>query len=250
MTPLSDDSTCIALIPARAGSKRITGKNVRELAGHPTLAYTIAAARSSGVFSRVIVSTESDEIAALAKRYGAEVPFARPIEMASDTSADIDWIRHALETLAQVGEHYDCFAILRPTSPFRRAETIRRAWLQFVADGTAESLRAVQKCTEHPAKQWIVDGARMRPVMENPDIRATPWHSSPYQVLPPVYAQNASLEIARSEIPLQRGTIAGVSIMPFMTEGLEGFDLNVAEDWILAEHYASSDPSLLPVVNT
>jgi CMP-N,N'-diacetyllegionaminic acid synthase len=250
MIPLTSNSTCIGLIPARAGSKRITGKNVRELAGHPMIAYTIAAARASGVFSRVIVSTESDEIAAIALRYGADVPFARPVEMAADISADIDWIRHALEMLARMGERFDCFAILRPTSPFRRAETIRRAWSQFVADGVAESLRAVQKCTEHPAKQWIIDGARMRPVMSNPDAQATPWHSSPYQVLPPVYVQNASLEIARCEVPLQRGTIAGLSIMPFLTEGLEGFDLNIADDWILAEHYASSDPSLLPIVNS
>ncbi len=249
MTPLSSDATCVGLIPARAGSKRITGKNVRTLGGQPLLAYTIAAARASGVLSRVIVSTESDEIAAIAKRYGADVPFARPAEMATDTSADIDWIRHALGTLADAGERYDCFAILRPTSPFRRAETIRRAWAQFLADGRADSLRAVQKCSEHPAKQWIIDGARMHPVMENPDVHGTPWHSSPYQVLPTVYVQNASLEIARCEIPLQRGTIAGTSIMPFLTDGLEGFDLNVADDWILAEHYATAEPSLLPVVN-
>jgi N-acylneuraminate cytidylyltransferase len=218
---------------------------VRSLAGHPLLAYSIGSALDSGVLARVFVSTESAEIAAIAKRYGAEV-ITRPVELAADTSPDIEWIRHALGSIS----HHDCFAILRPTSPFRRPDTIRRAWEAFVRDGEADSLRAVQLCSEHPAKQWLVEGARMRPVMVNPDATATPWHSSPYQVLPTVYVQNASLEIARTRIPLEQGSIAGTAIMPFITEGLEGFDINVGDDWILAEHHAAANPAALPVVHT
>jgi CMP-N,N'-diacetyllegionaminic acid synthase len=243
--PSSDAATCIGLIPARAGSKRVSGKNVRELAGHPLLAYSIGSALDSGVFARVIVSTDSPDIAAIATRYGAEVPFLRPAELATDTSPDIEWIGHLLTTLDDAS---DCFAILRPTSPFRRPETIVRAWHQFTADRDVHSLRAVQLCSEHPAKQWIVDGTRMRPVMVNPDPTATPWHSSPYQTLPRVYVQNASLEIACREIPLVHGSIAGTEIMPFITEGLEGFDINHADDWFLAEHYAATDPASLPKV--
>lgn len=241
----SSDLTCVGLIPARAGSKRLAGKNVRELAGHPLLAYSIASSLDAGVFARVVVSTESEEIAAIARRYGAEVPFLRPAELAADTSPDIEWVRHAL---ANLGDGSACFAILRPTSPFRTAATIRRAWSQWLADADADSLRAVQLCTEHPAKQWFVEGSRMRPVMPGQDPSGTPWHSSPYQVLPRTYVQNASLEIARSDVPLQHGTIAGQSIMPFITEGLEGFDINNADDWILAEHHASATPSPLPAV--
>ena len=152
---LPSDATCVALVPARAGSRRVPGKNVRLLAGHPLLAYTIGAALDSDVFDAVIVSTDSDETAELARRYGAEVPFARPPEFATDTSPDIDWVRHGLSSLRDSGRSWDCFALLRPTSPFRRAETIRRAWAAFVSDGEADSLRAVQLCREHPAKMWV-----------------------------------------------------------------------------------------------
>jgi CMP-N,N'-diacetyllegionaminic acid synthase len=246
---LPPDATCLGLIPARAGSKRVPGKNVRLLGGHPLLAYSIRAALDSGVFTAVVVSTESEEVATLARGYGAEVPFLRPVKMAEDDSPDIDWVRHALGSLADLDRRSDCFSILRPTSPFRRPETIRRAWSQFVADGKADSLRGVELCHEHPAKMWTVDGARMRPVMTGPDRAATPWHSSPYQSLPPIYVQNASLEIARCEAPLRMGTISGTEIMPFLTEGLEGFDINTTEDWIVAEHHVREHADLLPPVS-
>lgn len=118
----------VALIPARSGSQRVPGKNVRRLGGHPLLAYTIAAARQSEVFDAVIVSTDSADYARLAEYYGAEVPFIRPAELAGATSPDIDWVRHALQSLTEKGRHFDCFSILRPTSPFRTAATIQRAW--------------------------------------------------------------------------------------------------------------------------
>src|SRR5688500_4564307 len=115
------------------GSKRVPGKNVRELAGHPLLAYTIAPAIESGVFESVIVSTDSEEIAAVARHYGAEVPFLRPAAYGDDTSRDIEWLEHALRTLKGNGRAWDCFSLLRPTSPFRTADTIRRAWTTFIA---------------------------------------------------------------------------------------------------------------------
>jgi CMP-N,N'-diacetyllegionaminic acid synthase len=248
--PLSASATCVGLIPARAGSKRVPNKNVRDLAGHPLLAYSICAALDSGVFAKVVVSTESEEIAELALRYGAEVPLRRPEELAGDKSPDIEWVRHMLDGLAERGQRYDCFAILRPTSPFRRPATVRRAWRAFLEDGLADSLRAVEKCVQHPGKMWTLDGSRMRPLMANPDADGTPWHSTPYQALPPVYVQNASLEIARCDVPLHKGTIAGDVIMPFLTEGLEGFDINGPEDWILAEHHARQNVSALPDVRT
>jgi CMP-N,N'-diacetyllegionaminic acid synthase len=244
------DATCVGLIPARAGSRRVPGKNVRLLGGHPLLAYTIGAALDSGVFAAVIVSTDSTETAALARSYGADVPFLRPADLASDTSPDIDWVRHSLAGLAEQGRRWDCFAILRPTNPFRRPDTIRRAWHEFVTDGRADSLRAVQPCREHPAKMWTIDGARMHPVMANPDDAGTPWHSMPYQSLPPIHVQNASLEIARCNAPLRLGSIAGEHIMPFFTRDLEGVDINTAEDWLLAEHHANEHPEALPAVGS
>lgn len=246
------DISGIALIPARAGSKRVSNKNVRLLGGHPLLAYTIAAAKASGVFKRVIVSTDSPEIAAIAKKYGAEVPWLRPPEFATGNSPDIEWLEHTLRTLTEQGEHYDAFALLRPTSPFRQAATIQRAWQYFTSLAGVDSIRAVELCAQHPAKMWQVTGAgkaaRITPVMVNPDPQATPWHSTPYQALPKIYAQNASLEIAWTRVPLEQHTIAGHTIAPFFTEGHEGFDINTPEDWIIAEYMVEHQQVTLPII--
>ena len=239
--------TAFGLIPARTGSKRVPGKNTRPLGGHPLLAYTIAAALESGVLQRVIVSTDSPEVAALARQYGAEVPFLRPAEFAADHSPDIEWVRHALQTLAHEGSPCDAFSILRPTSPFRQAETIRRAWAAFTEVPEADSLRAVELCKQHPAKMWTLQGTFMRPFVDDGGL-LPPWHSSAYQALPLVYAQNASLEIAWSHVPLETGTIAGTTIIPFVSRDWEGFDINRAEDWLLAEILISHKLAKLPFI--
>lgn len=241
--------TVTALIPARAGSKRIANKNIRLLRGHPLIAYTIVAARQSGIFSSIMVSTDSEEIAAVARHYGAEVPFLRPPEMAGETSADIEWLAHMLRQLATAGRTFDCFSLLRPTSPFRRPDTIQRAWQEFcAARDRIDSLRAVELCKQHPGKMWIMgkDGL-MEPLLDDGGL-ALPWHSTPYQALPKVYAQNASLEIAWSRVVLKDGNIAGRRLLPFHTQGFEGWDINRSEDWLLAEHYLNSGEASLPQI--
>lgn len=244
---MSATPSCVALIPARSGSKRVTGKNVRPLGGHPVLAYTIAAAMASGVFARIIVSTDSEEYARIARHYGAEVPFLRPDAIAGDLSPDIEWVAFTLSALADAGEHYDSFSILRPTSPFRQAATIQRAFAQFAADPSADSLRAVEKCRQHPGKMWVVHGSRMTPVL--PFSNGTqPWHSSQYQALPEVFVQNASLEMAWSRVVSEGGTIAGQVVAPFLTEGFEGYDINRPDDWEAAETLLASRAVRLPDV--
>jgi CMP-N-acetylneuraminic acid synthetase len=241
------DPTIIAMIPARSGSKRIKDKNVRRLAGHPVLGYAIAAAKASGVFDSVVVSTDSEDYAAIARHYGAEVPFLRPVEFASATSPDFEWIDNTLIRLRDAGKSYDCFSILRPSSPLRQADTIRRAWAAFRADSGVDSLRAVEKCRQHPGKMWVLRNNRMMPLIPL-TAGPQPWHSMQYASLPEVYVQNASLEIAWCRVVFEQRTIAGTSIMPFITEGLEGFDLNDLEDWWFLEHLLSTGEAKLPVV--
>jgi N-acylneuraminate cytidylyltransferase len=237
----------VALIPARSGSKRVPDKNVRVLAGHPLIAYTIAAAAKSGVFADVVVSTDSERYADIARHYGAEVPFLRPAEIAGDRSPDIEWVEHALRRLAGEGRSYDCFSLLRPTSPLRLPETIVRAWRLFRAEAGVDSLRAVEKCEQHPGKMWIVRGRRMTPLLPLGPA-SQPWHSSQYAALPEVYVQNASLEIAWTRVVLEERTIAGNVLVPFLTEGYEGFDVNRPYDWELAERLVASGEVQLPVV--
>jgi CMP-N,N'-diacetyllegionaminic acid synthase len=228
----------VALIPARSGSERVPGKNIRPLAGHPLLAYAIAGARASELFDAVVVSTDSEEIAAVARQYGAEVPGLRPAELATSTSPDIEWVRHVL-----AGTSYDLFSILRPTSPFRRAETIRRAWQVFHGVPDADSLRAVRPVREHPGKMWLLEDEIMRPLLPQPPGEV-PTHSRQTAALPAVYVQDSSLEIARTRL-VPTGEIAGARVVPFIPEGVEGFSIDYPDDWEEAERLAAADPGLL-----
>lgn len=237
----------VALIPARSGSKRVADKNIRPLAGHPLIAYTIAAARQSGVFADVVVSTDSPDYARMVEQYGAEVPFLRPSEIAGEFSPDIEWVEQALERLEEQGREYDCFSILRPTSPFRLPETIRRAWGEFLAEDGVDSLRAVEKCEQHPGKMWVIRGRRMAPLLPLTPPEQ-PWHSSQYAALPAVYVQNASLEIAWTRVVRETRSIAGNVLMPFLTEGYEGFDVNRPYDWRLAEELVRTGEARLPQI--
>jgi CMP-N,N'-diacetyllegionaminic acid synthase len=237
----------IGLIPARAGSRRVKHKNIRRLGAHPAIAYTIAAALASKVFDALLVSTDSPLIADIGKHYGAEVPFLRPAAYATENSPDIEWLEYTLRRLADEGRRYDCFSILRPTSPFRTPETIQRAWREFLAEEGVDSLRAVEKCRQHPAKMWIVRGRRMLPLLPMGPAEQ-PWHSSQYAALFEVYAQNASLEIAWTRVVFAGRTIAGHTLVPFFTEGLEGFDINDARDWRHAEELLErGEAHLVPV---
>ncbi len=242
-----EDHSIVALIPARGGSKRVPDKNIRPLAGHPVIAYTIAAALDSEIFTEVIVSTDSEHYAGVAKHYGAQVPFLRPKELAGDQSPDIEWLSYTLGRLQDAGRSYDCFSILRPTSPFRLPKTIQRAWHEFSTQIGVDSLRAVEKCTQHPAKMWVVRGNRMMPLLPLGPAEQ-PWHSSQYPSLPVIYVQNASLEIAWSRVVLKNRTIAGNVVMPFFTTDYEGFDVNNEYDWQLAEQMVQDGDAKLPNV--
>ena len=234
--------TVVALIPARAGSLRVPGKNVALLGGHPLIAWSIASARESGIFTDVVVSTDAEEIAQIARRYGAEAPRLRPPEMSTATSSDIEWVLHAME-----GRDEQAFAILRPTSPFRTAVTIRRAVDRLVElDGRADSVRAVERTKQHPGKMWTVDGDLIVPLLPQPEGE-TPLHSRQYQALPEVWVQNSSLEIAWAHVlegPLP--TISGARVAPFFTDGAEGFSVDYPGDLERAEQMLASGQATLP----
>ena len=238
----------IALIPARAGSKRIPNKNIKSLNGHPLIAYSIVSALESKIFDRVIVSTDSSYIAKISQYYGAKVPFIRPENISTDTSPDIDFVEHALNSLNTNVKSYDCFSILRPTSPFRKSNTIKRAWNQFKNEIGIDSLRAVEKCQQHPCKMWVIRENRMLPLIPfGPQNQ--PWHSSQYPTLPEIYVKNASLEIAWSKVVYSGRTISGHTIMPFLTEKDEGIDVNTPKDWELAKQMINTKQAILPNIS-
>jgi N-acylneuraminate cytidylyltransferase len=242
----SETPVAVALVPARAGSERVPHKNVRLLAGHPLLAYAIEAALQSGVFARVVVSTDAEDIAEIARWYGAEVPFLRPAEYATATSPDIEWLTFTLERL---GEPYDLFAIVRATNPFRGPDVVRRGLEQLLVTPEADSLRAVERVKQHPGKMWVLaeDGKTMSPFLDQSQLGVA-WHAGQYQALPEVYSQNSALEIAWTRVVSETGTREGRVVAPFFTEGHEGFNVDDEEDWERAERLIASEAASLPVV--
>ena len=228
----------VAFVPARSGSERVPGKNIRALAGHPLLAYAIETARQSGCFERVVVSTDSEEIADVARWYGADVPFLRPAEYATSTSPDVEWLAYTLERLE---ERYDLFALIRATNPFRGPDVVRRGLDQLLATPEADSVRAVERVKQHPGKMWLLaeDGRTMSSLLDQSDLEVA-WHAGQYQALPEVYVQNSALEIAWTRVVAETGTREGNVLAPFLTDGLEGFNVDDEEDWQRAERLVAA----------
>ena len=235
----------IALIPARYGSKRLPGKNSKILNGFPLISYTISASLNSELFDEVIVSTDSEDIAEVARQFGATVPLLRPSSLALDNSTDIQWVNHALynmvvTTLSEV----EFVAILRPTSPLRTSKTICKAMKFLESHLWADSLRGMEITKIHPGKMWIVDSNQEAFPFLPQILGQTPTHDKPTQTLPQVWAQNASLEIVRMEALLKTHSISGRRILSFELPGLEGFDINTQEDWNFLESLVAKNRGL------
>jgi N-acylneuraminate cytidylyltransferase len=236
----------VALIPARGGSKRIPRKNVKLLGGKPLIQWTIDAAKASGVFFTVIVSTDDEDTKRVALDAGAGFTM-RPDGISGDASPDIYWVRDAMERQQRSFIRADAFMILRPTSPFRTAVTIRRATEQF-AYGKCSSIRAVEPVRQHPGKMWQERYGSMTPLIADEWPAASheaglttriPWHSQPTQSLPKVYVQNSSLEIAWTWCVTVFDSISGPKVAPFFTEEWEGFSIDYPEDWDRAERHVA-----------
>lgn len=233
----------IAIIPARAGSQRVPGKNVRVLGGHPLIAYSIHAAVSSGVCDRVIVSTDSAEVAEVVKHYGAEAPGLRPPEFSGANAHDILFLRHAMENWVP-GSEDQLWAILRPTSPLRSAESIRQARELLLNNPWADSVRALKPVSEHPGKMWRV----------GPTGEATTYldqggaYNGPTQDLEKLYVQASSLEIVRRGPALAHNSIAGARVVAHVLPEWESLDINSESDWQRLESLVQDQPDLLPTL--
>ncbi len=238
--------SAVAFVPARSGSERVPHKNVRPLAGHPLLAYAVETALQSGCFERVVVSTDSEEIADVARWYGADVPFLRPGEYATSTSPDIEWLSYTLE---QLDGRYDLFALVRATNPFRGPDVVRRGLEQLLATPEADSIRAVERVKQHPGKMWelTIDGRTMLPLLDQSHLDVA-WHAGQYQALPPVYVQNSALEIAWTRVVRATGTREGRVLAPFLTQGHEGLNIDDEDDFAFAERLVAEGRATLPAV--
>jgi N-acylneuraminate cytidylyltransferase len=217
----------LALVPARGGSKGLPNKNILALLGHPLIAYSIRAGLQCPLIHRTIVSTDSPTIAAVAREYGAEVPFLRPAELAQDLSRDLEVFQHALHWLAEhEGYQPDLIVQLRPTSPVRFAADLEEGIRRLAGHPAATSLRAVTPSPITPFKMWWVDAPEqpMRPLLHLPDVKEP--FNEPRQHLPQTYWQTGTLDIIRRETLLASGSMTGGQILPFVIDNRYAVDID------------------------
>jgi len=230
----------LALIPARGGSKGIPRKNIRPFAGYPLIAYSIAAGLQAETVTRVIVSTDDEEIAAVARSFGAETPFLRPAELAQDMIPDLPVFEHALRWLAEnEGYRPDVIVQLRPTSPIRPKDCVDNAVRLLLAHRDADCVRGVVLAGQDPHKMWRIEpeNGRMIPLLTVSGI-AEPFNA-PRQNLPPVYWQTGHIDTIRSATILRKNSLTGKVIYPLVIDPLYTVDLDNLSDWAKYEWLAT-----------
>ena len=232
----------LALIPARGGSKSIPKKNIYPLAGKPVIAWTIEAARGAKKIDRIIVSTDSEEIAGVARSFGAETPFIRPAELAGDTTPDLPVFEHALKWLKE-NENYvpDAVIHLWPTSPYRRSEDIDAAIELLEKNPEATWVRWVSAPSQTPFKMWRRDkGIYLVPILQKEFPEAYEEGKRPFemprQVLPEVVVQTGYLCVIRTSTITEGNTMHGDKIIPFWHDPKLYTELDSYKDLAHAEY--------------
>ena len=226
----------LALIPARGGSKGIPRKNIRSFAGYPLIAWSIAAGLQAKSISRIIVSTDDEEIAAVAREYGAETPFLRPSELAQDRTTDLPVFEHALKWLEDIeGYKPELVVQLRPTSPIRPRDCVDAAVSILAQHPDADSVRGVVPAAQNPHKMWRFNGydRPMNPLLTVDGI-AEPYNA-PRQILPPVYWQTGHIDAIRTSTISRKHSLTGDVIYPLVIDPRYTVDIDTPADWEIYE---------------
>ena len=235
-------SEVLALIPARGGSKGIPRKNIRDFAGYPLLAWSIAAGLQAGTVTRVLVSTDDEQIAGVAREFGAETPFLRPSQFAQDDSTDLPVFQHALGWLEeQEGYRPDIVVQLRPTSPVRPRDLIDRGVQTLLVHPDADSVRGVVPAGQNPHKMWRLPEGEHGPMANLLDVEgiAEPYNA-PRQMLPAVYWQTGHIDAIRVATILSKGSMSGEKVYPLLIDARYTVDIDNPGDWARYEHMVLS----------
>lgn len=232
------ESSVLALIPARGGSKGIPRKNIKEFNGAPLIAYTIAAARASVYVDTVVVTTDSEVIAAVSRDYGAETPFLRPAKLAADSSRTIDAVVHAVRSMEDLGRPHDVVVLLQPTSPLRRAEEVNAA-LEVFFDHGCMGLASVSEVTENPILTRRLDRSGvLHPLLP---IASTVRR----QDMPRFWHVDGAIYINRSD-DLALDTSLNDNPIGFVMPKMRSSDIDTIEDFLQAEKIMSELGDPLP----
>ena len=231
-----------ALIPARSGSKGVPNKNIMDLGCYPLIAYSIVVAKKCSTIDRVIVSTDSEEYARIALKYGAEVPFLRPSDISNDSSTDLEFFQHAVEYFRQEENHVpEYFAQLRPCSPLRHPSIINQA-IKFFIDSQYSALRSVHVMSDTSYKTFEIENEKLKKLCSGSfDIEST---SLPRQSFPVTYNPNGYIDIIRTSM-IDKGLIHGNNVNAFITEVTH--EIDEQNDFDLLEFIIEKNPN---IVNT
>ncbi|HKQ13576.1 MAG TPA: acylneuraminate cytidylyltransferase family protein [Steroidobacteraceae bacterium] len=220
----------LALIPARAGSKRLPGKNKRLLGGKPLIAWSLEVARDTTEICDVLVSTDDPEIAQIAQQAGALVPWLRPPSLATDTATSVDVAAHALEWYrSSKSAELDGLLLLQPTSPFRRRETVRRG-LELFARNADRAVVGVSSAHPHPQWCFRIEHGVLKPYVDASGLQARS------QDLPAAYAVNGALYLIAPELLFRERTFVPEGTLPLVLDDpMEAVDIDTQFDWEVAE---------------
>lgn len=230
----------LAIIPARGGSKGIPRKNIRSFSGYPLIAWSIAAAKQSETVTRVIVSTDDEKIAAVARAWGAETPFLRPAEFAQDKTTDLPVFQHALQWLAE-NESYrpEVVVQLRPTSPIRPKACVDDAVRILLQHADADSVRGIVPAGQNPHKMWRLPSGESGPMQNLLAVEGIEEpYNAPRQILPNIYWQTGHIDAIRPAAILG-GSMSGKVIYPLLIDPKFTVDLDSLNDWVKAEWLVS-----------
>lgn len=222
----------LAIVPARGGSKGVPGKNIHPLDGHPLIAYAAAAGHHAEGIDRLVVSTDSAEIAKIAARYGAEAPFLRPAEISGDRATDAGYILHALDWFRD-RENWvpDLVVQLRPTTPLREPELLSKAVRALDEDADATSLRSAHELPEPPQKMLQVVNGRFEGFF--PDDPRPEYFNLPRQTFPKAYHPNGYVDIVRTRFIRETGQLYGSRILAWVTP--LSIEVDTLEDFAFLE---------------
>lgn len=232
----------LAIVPARSGSKGVKDKNVRMLGDKPLLAYSISVAKQSKLISELVISTDSEEYAQVARAYGAEVPFLRPEALSTDKAASIDVIIHVLEFYQQHGKSFDAVCLLQPTSPFRPVGLVDQAIEQFVKTN-ADALVSVLPVPHEYNPHWTFE-----PNAENMLHIATGEADiiKRRQDLPTAYYRDGSIYITKSEVILEKRSLYGSKLSYIVNDPAFYVNIDTENDWLKAEEKLKTIINLIP----
>ena len=230
------DLRVLGLVPARGGSKGVPRKNIKLLAGKPLLAYTAEAALAARLLTRVILSTDDEEIAEVGRACGLDVPFLRPAELAQDTTPTLPVVQHALRTLAEAGESYDAVCLLQPTNPLRLATDIDGCVALFIEQNADAVLSVLPVPAEHNP-HWVYFKA------EDGSLHLSTGETTPIprrQALPPAFHREGSVYVTRTAVVLEQNSLYGTRVVGYEINPARSVNIDTPADWAEAERLLAS----------